>query len=1234
MKTFCCALLLICAPALAQSPMDDAQGLWAEAVLYRDGWGVPHVYADNSRAMAFAFGYAQAEDHIERMLIAYRLANGRAAEIFGEDLAAADELAIRLGHADLAWQAYEYADRITQDLCEGFALGVNTWLVEHPNKAPAWAEGVRPADVLALLHRYQLSQAPFDHPETFHMLPATPSANAWAVGPSRSQSGDAMLVMNPHVDYDNAFQWYEAHLVTKDLNVYGATLFGLPVILQGHNGDLGWALSPNRPDIADLYAEMPARGPAPNPKSMMANRRNTRAPGIQYLEDEARPYYVWSKRGFDERSVRRQRTGRGPIVGESQGFPLAWRVGGYEDFGALRQLYDMGRASDLDGFRRALDRQQLSTFHVLYADQGGNLFYQYNATTGERQDPRLAAGAAVFANASATDLAELYQHPLSTREGAFGWGDTIPPRGLPWLLNPDSGYVQACGSPPWLVTARSGMNPGAWPAWLVQDTDSYRAKRVRTLFSLGPRSFEDMQAMLFDTVVPLAAEAVPFLLDAAQAHPEFMRSAHPDLQVALDMLREWNYLAEPGSFAMTYFHVWWSILRLDENGAPRRDEIVHRLIQENAPWYQNHALYSAAKAAELLRNEYQTMNVPWGDVHVVERGSRREAIGGGSSGAPIFHTGDRQFVNGAWRVHEGLGFAMIVRFGDEPHAVSLVPFGSSEDPDSLHFDDQLDLLLGRRFKVTRFARDDVERHAESALGMRILLRPMHQEGTVYVESENRVEVQLAEAEATPAKLPTGTAAFTTYVEPIVQAGMGRAAFDVELRVHERVCAAEHLDALYTYAYHPVTGWHEVAEQTIDPARRTFVARTYQSEVFAVLGPEEYRLAAPMAVARDAARSAQQETSAGSASRPRKAPQRFEGPGIHLGAPVSQEDVTRVARNADAEMPSIAEDEQERVARLFPPGAPQPDVEAVPNYDEPGNIRVGRHFPVITPTVPPGFKPQRDVKAPPGYAPNAGKSSSARDEPGQEPASPGGQHPAEAGGENPAEPDEPRRVAARKPELETESLAPPENAPAPASPPPSVEEPTEPVPATEATAPNAAAEAVPDEPAEERRGRVLMSDKTPAELLGRDRTRRQGFALAPDPSRASEVQLGNHLELRTPDGAALFTVRTKESVRGQAYLRRSPPAPYPDGLVAASPLYEVLVDPEAAGGNTALTLRLMPGTVNPARFDELTLYVYDRAQGWIPLAGQRRDSQAFSFSGLDFGTRTYVVLGPADAIARR
>jgi acyl-homoserine lactone acylase PvdQ len=76
--------------------------------------GTPHVYAENPRALAFVFGYAQAEDHLEAMLAAYRIANGRAAEVFGESYAASDEFSLKMGHAALARNIYASLDPLTR----------------------------------------------------------------------------------------------------------------------------------------------------------------------------------------------------------------------------------------------------------------------------------------------------------------------------------------------------------------------------------------------------------------------------------------------------------------------------------------------------------------------------------------------------------------------------------------------------------------------------------------------------------------------------------------------------------------------------------------------------------------------------------------------------------------------------------------------------------------------------------------------------------------------------------------------------------------------------------------------------------------------------------------------------------------------------------------------------------------------------------------------------------------
>ena len=59
--------------------------LWAEKVtIYRDEWGVPHIYAETLEGMAYANGYAQAEDRLEEMLRNFRKAEGTMSEVFGE----------------------------------------------------------------------------------------------------------------------------------------------------------------------------------------------------------------------------------------------------------------------------------------------------------------------------------------------------------------------------------------------------------------------------------------------------------------------------------------------------------------------------------------------------------------------------------------------------------------------------------------------------------------------------------------------------------------------------------------------------------------------------------------------------------------------------------------------------------------------------------------------------------------------------------------------------------------------------------------------------------------------------------------------------------------------------------------------------------------------------------------------------------------------------------------------
>src|SRR5512147_1574480 len=143
--------LVICVPGAAAK--DALAGL---VTIYRDEYGVPHIVGATEAAAFFGYGYAQAEDHLERMMLQYRDAQGRRAEIQGEEA---------LGDGYLHFIPYEYRwdgdylqrllrtkqavtdhrDQIPPDvyrILNGFARGVNAYIEEHRATIPAWIDSV------------------------------------------------------------------------------------------------------------------------------------------------------------------------------------------------------------------------------------------------------------------------------------------------------------------------------------------------------------------------------------------------------------------------------------------------------------------------------------------------------------------------------------------------------------------------------------------------------------------------------------------------------------------------------------------------------------------------------------------------------------------------------------------------------------------------------------------------------------------------------------------------------------------------------------------------------------------------------------------------------------------------------------------------------------------------------------------------------------------------------------
>lgn len=103
-------------------------GLQAPVHVYRDGLGVPHIYAENEHDLFMAQGFIHAQDRFWQMDFWRHIGSGRLAEMFGESQVETDAFIRALGWPRIAEQEYALADEDTKAILEAYAEGVNAYL--------------------------------------------------------------------------------------------------------------------------------------------------------------------------------------------------------------------------------------------------------------------------------------------------------------------------------------------------------------------------------------------------------------------------------------------------------------------------------------------------------------------------------------------------------------------------------------------------------------------------------------------------------------------------------------------------------------------------------------------------------------------------------------------------------------------------------------------------------------------------------------------------------------------------------------------------------------------------------------------------------------------------------------------------------------------------------------------------------------------------------------------------
>ncbi|MFQ6000591.1 MAG: penicillin acylase family protein [Anaerolineae bacterium] len=754
-------------------------GLKAPVEVYRDKWGVPHIYAQNVEDLFFAQGYVTAQDRLWQMEFNRRVGSGTLSEVLGEATLETDQFIRTIGWKRVAEEEAANLDEETRTILEAYAAGVNAF-IDEANLPPEFLilgfkpDPWTPADTIAwgkvmawdlggnweaellrasLIEKFGEEKAsqlappyPADAPlvipsealgyqvpgtdrlrrqaHQLRVLLAAPGAglgsNNWVIDGQKSATGMPLLANDMHLGIQMPSIWYEVHLVGGGFNVEGYSFPGVPGIIVGHNEDIAWAVTNVGPDVQDLYIE----------KVNPANPDQYEYQG-QWLEMEIVEEVIEVK--GEEPVVERVRlTRHGPIITpviEGVTETLAFRWTALEPNQIFKSVLMLNRAKNWEAFQEALRFWAVPSQNFVYADREGNIGYQMPGWI-----PIRAQGQGLV--------------PVSGWTGEYEWEGYIPFDELPHILNPSNNYI---------VTANNRVIGDEYPYFISHDWAVYRARRLTQLLgSQDTLSIEEFKRIHADTYSIPAEIFMPYLL---AIKPEGWLQER-----AMNQLEGWDLHNEAQSTGAGIFQVFYLMLVkntfADELGDLFADYLdadtwhhlaLERMLREpNNPWFDDVTTperenrddivrRSFAEACDLLGKRFG--DVPhewtWGRLHTVTFDHPLGAVKPLNlifNRGPIPARGSGFTVNAAsfdysafaeglkpmeigevFAVQSGVSQRLIVDLSDFSNSLSIHTTGQVGIPFHKHYGDMISSWQGVKYHPLLWEKDEIERNKEGLL---------------------------------------------------------------------------------------------------------------------------------------------------------------------------------------------------------------------------------------------------------------------------------------------------------------------------------------------------------------------------------------------------------------------------------------------------------------------------------------------------------------------------------------
>ncbi|MEM6586025.1 MAG: penicillin acylase family protein, partial [Pseudomonadota bacterium] len=523
-------------------------------------------------------------------------------------------------------------------------------------------------------------QAPADQSVAHHkslVLPVGEEAdhlgsNAWAVAPQKS-GGPTTLISNSHQPLRGGVAWYELAVESEEgWHMTGPNFPGVPFPVMGHNENLGWTYTVNRPDLIDVY------------KLDMDDAGERYKLDGEWRDLETRRVILPVRMGPVILPVFQtiHRSVHGPVIANDSGF-FAVRFPLMNSVEQLDAFYRLGKSTDMEEWLSVYERMKITNFNVLYADQTGNIGYIYNATFPNR--PALEENPANWRGVLDGSRSDLI------------WEGTVGFDAIPKVINPASGWLYNSNNEPFTAAgAGSDLKPEDFsPVLGIERKQTNRSRRAYKLMSEA------------DVLDRATLKTIKYDMGYERAsYVDVMMTALEGLEVegelaqARDLLLNWDYTSD--------------------NEGPA-DALSYMMIRDYmSAEYQNRGTYpdireALSDAVNHLNTHFGRIDPPMSELVRLRQGNVDLPLDGGS---------DTLRAATTWRVEDdgrlslvhGDSFIQWVEWqeGERVSSRSIQPFGQATTrPDSPHYTDQMQLYVDHELKPVHFWREDVEANAKA-----------------------------------------------------------------------------------------------------------------------------------------------------------------------------------------------------------------------------------------------------------------------------------------------------------------------------------------------------------------------------------------------------------------------------------------------------------------------------------------------------------------------------------------